>query len=54
MIRLLAIISLAFSFVFYAWSLHHDRIDSMLLLILGLLLWCISEGWDHSPPWRRG
>lgn len=53
MVRLLAIISLALSFIFYAWSISHGRVDSMLLLVLGLLLWCISEGWDHTP-WKHG
>lgn len=49
MVRLLAIISLVLSFIFYAWSVSHGKVDSMLLLILGLLLWCISEGWDRAP-----
>ncbi len=52
MVRLCAIISLILSFLFYAWNISHGRIDSMLLLILGLLLWCISDRWDHTP-WRH-
>lgn len=53
MVRLCAIISLAFSFVFYTWNLSHGRINWTFFLILGILLAVISQGWDYAPPWRR-
>jgi hypothetical protein len=43
MIKLFAIISLALSLVFYAWSISHGTFTWILFLILGLLLWCISD-----------
>lgn len=52
MVRLLAILSLALSFIFEAWKITHGSITYMFFLILGLLLWCISEGWDRAP-WKH-
>ena len=48
MVRLFAILSLFASLMCYAWSISHDRWTWTLFLILGLFLWCISEGWDYK------
>jgi hypothetical protein len=52
MVRLAAILSLFLSLVFEGWKVSHGAFGWQLFLILGLLLWCVSEGWDHTP-WRR-
>lgn len=52
MARLLAILSLFLSFVFVAWKFSHGTFTWQFFLILGLLLWCISEGWDYAP-WKH-
>ena len=52
MVRLCAIISLFVSFMFYIWTIKHGVWTWTPFMILGLLLWCISEGWDHTP-WRH-
>lgn len=43
MIRLAAIISLALSFIFKLWSISHGGWDWALMMVLGLLLWCIAD-----------
>jgi hypothetical protein len=48
-IRLFAILSLFLSFVFEAWKFSHGVFTWDLFLILGLLLWCISDSWDYNP-----
>lgn len=52
MVRLCAILSLFLSLVFEAWKFSHGVFTWELFLILGLFLWCISEGWDRTP-WRH-
>jgi len=49
-LRLLAIISLAMSVVFYAWNISHGRWTYVLFMLIGLLLWCISDRWDRAFP----
>jgi hypothetical protein len=49
MLRILAIISLALSFVFDVWSITHGVWTWTPFLILGILLWCISSAWDKTP-----
>jgi hypothetical protein len=49
MVRLFAIISFALGFIFKAWSISHGAFDWQLLMLLGLLLWCISSAWDRTP-----
>lgn len=48
MIRLLAIISLALSVIFDAWNISHGTWNYVLFLLIGLLLWCVSEKWDKA------
>lgn len=47
MIRLAAILSLLLSFIFEAWKISHGAFGWQLFLILGLLLWCISDRRDY-------
>lgn len=46
-VRLLAIISLALSVVFDLWNIKHGTWDYVPFMLIGLLLWCISERWDR-------
>jgi hypothetical protein len=52
MIRLLAILSFAIAVLFDLWSIHHGIWTWTPFMLIGLLLWCISDGWDHTP-WRH-
>ena len=54
MVRLFAILSLFLSFVFEAWTISHGVFTWNLFLVLGLLLWCVSENYDRRPPWKHG
>lgn len=47
MVRLAAILSLFASLLFEAWKFSHGVCTWELFMILGLLLWCISEKWDR-------
>lgn len=51
MIRLLAIISFALAFIFYAWSIRHGVWTWILFMLGGFLLASISGSWDRPPPW---
>jgi hypothetical protein len=49
MLRLLAMFAFAFAAVFEAWKISHGSFNWMLLMLLGLLFWCISSAWDRTP-----
>jgi hypothetical protein len=51
MIRLLAIILFALSFIFYVWSVRHGVWNWTPLMLGGLFSWCVSDSWDH--PLRK-
>jgi hypothetical protein len=48
-IRLLAIFFFALAVIFEAWSISHGAWTWHLLVLLGLLAWCLSSAWDHAP-----
>jgi hypothetical protein len=48
MLRLLAIIMLAFAVCFYAWNVVHGVWSYRMFFMLGMLAWCISDRWDRA------
>jgi hypothetical protein len=49
MTRLLAIISFGISVIFYGWDITHDRWTWTLFMLIGLLLWCLSDSHPRVP-----
>lgn len=47
--RLAAIICLVLAVIFYAWHIAHSPWTWTLWMLLGLLLWCVSESHPKVP-----